>query len=142
MTSSDIRSDMFRLRSLSAGTRLGLTLLVLTLFGGYVIASGLHLVEHHQARDGRDGMTLDDLRGAYHGGDNESPLRRALENNHPPELSDAARTALLTWLESTTISEDYDNLDLGDNAPAEIIDANCLSCHAGQAENGAGSTLR
>ena len=129
------------LRSLSAGTRLGLTFLVLTLFGGYVIASGLHLKEHHQARDGRDGFSLDDLRGAYHGGDTESPLRRALEGGHPADLPPAAQTALLNWLDSESISEDYDNFDLGENAPAELIDVHCLSCHAGKAELGAGIPL-
>ncbi|MDX2149053.1 MAG: hypothetical protein SFZ23_16190 [Planctomycetota bacterium] len=122
-------SDSFRLRRLGLGVRLGIACMVLVLMGGFA-ASVTYIFQHHGKKDGEPELTLTDVQGAYHGVDAESPLRRALENNHPPEMPEAARQALLKWLASDRIAQDYDNLDLGENAPAELIAANCLSCHS------------
>jgi hypothetical protein len=118
----------FQLRSLPCGARVGLVCLCLVLLGG-LVASGVHLKLHHQNRDERPGLTLDDLEGAYHGINTVAPLRAALERGHPQTLKPDQRDALLMWLRGTRISEDYDNPEMGDHAPAEIIQASCLSCH-------------
>ena len=123
-----------RLKDLGLLFRLGVTCLVLTLLGGYVV-SGIHMREHYDNRDEREGFTLDDVRAAYHGISAPSPLRTALENDHPEDLAQADRDALLAWLESDTLSQDYDNLDLGDEAPAEIIAISCLDCHSRGSED-------
>lgn len=121
---------MPRLISLHPLMRLGIALLVVTLLGGYIV-SGLHMMWHYDTRDGLPELTLDDIRGHYHGVQSPSPLIAALESNHPEELAQTDRDALLKWLRSgTNLSEQFDDLDLGDEAPAEIIAANCLSCHA------------
>lgn len=123
-------TPMPRLVSLHPLMRLGLALLVVTLLGGYIV-SGLHLKWHYDSRDGVPGLTLDDIRGHYHGVRSSSPLIDALESNHPENLPDADRAALLDWLRGGgNLSEQYDNLDLGARAPAEIIATNCLDCHA------------
>jgi len=104
------------------------------------VVSGIHLREHYDNRDESPGFTLDDVRAAYHGISAPSVLRSAIESDHPEGLADADREALLAWLGSDKVSEDYDNLDLGDEAPAEIIAASCLDCHSrGSAD--AGSSL-
>lgn len=132
------RPGVLELRRLPALVKLGLTGLLLSMGGGFV-ASFTHLVQHHENRDERPGFTIDDVRGAYHGIESEAPLRRAIEANHPAEIEGAAplsepqRRTLLEWLASDRISEDYDNLDLGDMAPAEIIATSCLDCHSRQA---------
>lgn len=108
--------------------RLGVALLVVTLLGGYVV-SGLHLRSHYENRDQIPGLTMDDIIGAYHGVQSPSPLVSALESGHPETLSDHERDALLDWLSGDNLSGDYDNLDLGEDAPAEIIAVNCLDCH-------------
>jgi len=123
-----------RLKDLGLLFRLGVSCLVVTLIGGYVV-SGIHLREHYDNRDERPGFTLDDVRAAYHGIAAPSALRSALESDHPEGLADADRAALLDWLGSDKVSEDYDNLDLGDEAPAEIIAASCLDCHARGADD-------
>ena len=121
--------------------KLGMTALLVVMAAGFA-ASFTHLVDHHEGRDERDGFTVDDIRGAYHGLRSEAPLKRAMEAGHPAEIEGAAplpdeeRQVLRDWLNGDRISEDYDDLDLGDMTPAEIIAAHCLACHSRQAGPG------
>ena len=125
------------LRDLSVGYRLGITGLVISLLIGLWASVG-YLGQHHQNRDQKPGVSVDDLLGAYHGVDNQAPLLTALERGHPEELPDSDRELLLTWLRGDRVSEEYDDPDLGDVTPAEILDASCLSCHSRQATEGDG----
>lgn len=129
----------FLLSSLGWHTRIGLSLLVLVLLGG-IAASATHLVIHHENRDERPGLTIDDLTGAYHGIRARAPLLVALEAGHPEDLPAADREGLIEWLglDAEAITAGYDDLTKGDRAPAEIIDRQCLRCHARQAEEGDG----
>ena len=110
--------------------RWSVALLTLVLLGGYVV-SGIHLAWHYDKRDGVEGLTLDDIRGHYHGVSVPSPLIDALEAGHPEDLPDRERSLLLDWLnEPATLPMKFDDFDLGDDAPAELIAVSCLSCHA------------
>jgi hypothetical protein len=121
------------------------TCLVIVALGG-LVASARHVFDHHQGRDERPGLSLDDIRGAYHGVRTTAPLIVALERDHPADITDddallltaQEKDVLVRWLESDRISEDYDNLDLGDAAPAEILGMRCLACHSRQATRGDG----
>jgi hypothetical protein len=118
-----------KLRQLGLSARLGLTLIVLTLLGGLTV-SGIYMAMHHENRDEQPRLTMSDIRGHYAGVNVPSPLLDAIERNHPEEQSEDARKVLIDWLKGDRISEDYDSLDLGDMAPAEIIASDCLSCHS------------
>jgi hypothetical protein len=122
----------FHLRNLPIGAKLGILCALLVLFGGYEIAAVKHLMEHHSPRDGEEGFSLADVEGVYHGVNVESSLRGAIERGHPENLPEEERQALLDWLraEPNDIRSNYDNFDLGDFAPAEIIARSCVSCHA------------
>jgi len=124
----------FHLRSLNIGFRLGLTLLCVVLCGGFAASAG-HLFFHDHKRDERPGLTVDDVKGVYHGIRTRAPLLVALDRKHPATLPEDDRGRLIKWLTGNKITEEYDNLDLGDKAPAEIIAKNCVSCHARNASD-------
>lgn len=130
----------FRLRDLGAPARLGVACAVLVILGG-LAASARHVADHHGPKDDVKGLSLDDVMGAYHGVQAPARLAAALERGHPEGLAPAARESLITWVlgpkgpDGTRtgpkrLAEDYDNFDLGDMAPNELIAKNCLSCHS------------
>lgn len=129
-----------RLRALPATARLGLTAIVAGLALG-LWASLEHLEDHHQGRDGEPGVSLDDLTGAYHGLDRPAALLVALERGHPPELPESERKVLVDWLTGGKVSEQYDDLELGDFSPAEVIGRGCLDCHSRQSEVAAAAAV-
>jgi hypothetical protein len=129
-----------RLRALPATARLGLTGIVLSLLLG-LWAALEQLEEHHHNRDGSPGVSLDDLTGAYHGLDRPAALVVALERGHPEGLPEAERRVLLAWLSGGRVSEQYDDLELGDSSPAEVLGRNCLDCHARASGDAAAAAL-
>ncbi len=138
-------SAQYKLRDLGLGARFGMVCVVVTLLGGFA-ASFMHMVEHHSNRDENPGLSMDDIRGAYHGVRTTAPMIAQLQSDHPADVSAEAaeaiplsdRETLLEWLAGDRISEDYDNLDLGDAAPAEIIAIGCLDCHSRRSTQGDG----
>ncbi|MEZ6193483.1 MAG: hypothetical protein R3C45_19610 [Phycisphaerales bacterium] len=121
-----------QLRPLGFTARLGLSLLVLTLLGGLTV-SGLYMAWHHENRDERSGLTMNDIRGHYAGVNIPSPLLEALKRHHPEGQSEKNRQVLMDWLQGDRIVEDFDNLDLSEITPDEIIASDCMSCHSRQA---------
>ncbi len=140
MTTGPTGLGPFRLRDLSLGARLGVACAVIVILGG-LGASARHVADHHGPKDDVKGLSLDDIMGAYHGVQAPARLAAALERGHPENLAPAAREALITWIEGPRgpngkrtgpkrLADDYDNFDLGDMAPNELIAKNCLSCHS------------
>ena len=109
--------------------RLGIGLLVICLVGGYVV-SGMYLKAHYENRDERPGLTFTDIEGAYAGVTVPSPMLKSLREGHPEDVAPADRKALEDWLTGGRVREDYENFDLGDVMPSDIIAAACMNCHA------------
>ncbi len=130
----------FRLRRLVFTQRAGLSCLLLVLLGGFA-ASYEHIRSHHGPRDGQPELTLADVQGVYSGIQRTAPLLTALRRGHPEGLPASERETLLRWLEGPRISDDYDSLDLGDDAPAEILEASCVSCHSRSASEPLGQRI-
>ena len=118
-----------RLGHLPLLARFGVTCLLAVLALG-LGASLLHMRAHHANRDGEAGLSKVDIEAAYHGIDQPSQLVRTLKGGHPDDLGSQDRALLLDWLDGGRVSEDYDSLELGDLAPAEVLDAACLRCHS------------
>jgi hypothetical protein len=118
-----------RLCDLPLGARLGIVCLCLVVLGG-LAASYQHIVNQNENRDEQPGLSMEDLKGAYHGVQTTAPIVQALTRGHPDTLAKPQRDTLLKWLASERVAENYDNLDLGDSAPNEIVSRNCLSCHS------------
>lgn len=131
----------YEIRDLHFLTRVGLTVLALILLGGLAV-SGQYMREHYERRDGVAGVSIDDVRAHYHGVNKIAPMITVLEDPGSSEcgahenVSDSDKQVLLDWLQSVRISADFDNLDLGDAAPAEIIARSCLQCHSRSATEG------
>ncbi len=128
-----------RLRELSPALRLGLTGILLTLAGGFA-AGAAQIVLHHAPKDEEPGLSLTDLMGSYHGVRQPARLRTAIEGEHGKAyLADASeRATLLAWLSGGRLSEEYDSLERSADSPAEILEGNCLRCHARKAKEGGG----
>lgn len=127
-----------RLRSLSIPLRLAITCLLALIAGGY-LAAVIHLYQHYEKKDERPGLSLDDIVGSFHGVFQDAPLIGAITGSMRKYLPETKESdILMKWLQSGRISEDYDSLDLGEDAPAEILSRRCLNCHSRNAQEGGG----
>jgi len=127
----------FRLRRMSLSLRIAVSCLILILGGGYVAAVN-YMFLHYEKKDERPGLSMDDIAGSFHGVTRPAGLIVALEGSMRPYVNDEEHRQLMTWLHGDRISGGYDNFDLGDSAPAEILDRNCLRCHSRSATEGEG----
>lgn len=134
----------FHLRRLPFGARVALSFLLAVLGGGYV-ASAAFLQDHHQGRDDREGLTLTDIEGVYHGTERPALLGELLDRGHPSEvagaspLADGDRDLLREWLASgdaDAIAANWSNIDFGDGygSPQEVVATACGACHGPAAD--------
>lgn len=118
--------------------------MLLILAGGY-LASVVFIYQHNAPRDDKPGLSMDDLVGAYHGVERPAVLLEVVNGPHgEPYLQEGDdKQVMRKWLTSDRISEDYESLELGDFSPREVIQENCLSCHARNSSegNGIGQTI-
>lgn len=121
-----------KLRSLGFLARLGVAFALLSLIWG-TLGAGFFLYLSKENRDESPGLTINDIKAHYHGITSPSALLAALERGHPEDLPEADRTALTNWLTGDNIEGNYDNFDLGDAMPEDLIYVNCISCHSNQA---------
>src|SRR4051794_17679094 len=103
-----------RICDFGVAARIGIACLCLVVLGG-LAASFQHIVNQNENRDEQPGLSMEDLKGAYHGVQTTAPLVKALTRGHPDALAKPQRDTLLKWLGGDRVAENYDNLDLGDS---------------------------
>src|SRR5437899_12971105 len=104
-----------RIADLGLAARLGVVCMCLVVLGG-LAASWQHIINQNENRDEQPGLSMEDLKGAYHGVQTTAPLMKALSAGHPEALAKPQRDTLIKWLSGDRVAENYDNLDLGDSA--------------------------
>lgn len=112
-----------RFRDISTSERILDTLFLLTIGLGYLFAL-THLYFTHSSRDGKPGMSVDDVMIAYYGSHDHSRLGAAINGPMEPNLrSKADKLVILKWLQDGKDEDEYRN------KVAPILERDCLSCH-------------
>jgi len=143
-----------RLPALSLGAKLTVTLFLLLVGGGYLVAVAKIYVWHSPA-DGLPGMSPDDLRAVFHGLEKEvsREVRATLASEMLREVrpggrmrrylmrgGESAERALIGWLEAGASEADFavaGRFQAGDPSARQVIAAQCIECH-----NAAGGDAR
>ena len=138
--------DALRLVRLSLPAKLLITLLLLTIGPGYLCGTA-NIYFKHQNADGEPGMTVDDLRAAFHGMTrtfqpedkiivNSQMLAEVRPGGGMREYLDRggepAVRGLITWLENAAKEEEFAQEGLaesGDPSAQAVIKAQCIECH-------------
>lgn len=148
------KTNTFRLSSLPTSARIVLTLFLVLVGLGYLSALG-NLYHQHQMADGKEGLTIDDLRVVFHGmavppGSRASSAPAAemsrmkqmvqpggdMRKNLAKGGAEAIR-ALETWLDHGALESEFTERGLvqpGDPSADDVIARHCLRCH--NAEDG------
>jgi hypothetical protein len=99
------------------------TLLVLGL--GYIFAL-LHIYNSHAGRDGRPGISVDDMVIAYSGSKEATKLEAALMGPMSGMLPTDERGAIVGWVRRGTDQQEYKD------RIKPILEKRCLACHDGR----------
>ncbi len=131
----------------AAGKWLATAFLAIVGFG--YLAAVANMFHQHQLADGVPGLSIDDLRAAFHGvevqddpGDEASsaPKSRFMEmvepggdmRKHLTKGGEPAVRTLEKWLRNGATRENFTKAGIaqeGDPSPADVVASNCLRCH-------------
>jgi hypothetical protein len=138
--------ESFRLARLSFAGKLLITFFLLIVGVGYLVATA-NIYFHHHENDLEPGLTLDDLKRAFHGLEKEvtpeatvtvnSPmLEQVREDGDMREYLDLggepAVRALITWLEDGAKEETFAVAGFaadGDPSAQQVLADQCIECH-------------
>ncbi len=113
-----------RFRDISTSERILDTLFLLTIGLGYLFAL-THLYFSHSSRDGKPGLSIEDVMIAYYGSHDHSRLGAAINGPMEPNLkSKTDKLVILKWLQNGKDKDEY----LEKVAP--IIQRDCAACHS------------
>lgn len=106
------------------------TMFLLTIGLGYLFAMG-HLYYSHQGRDGRPGLSVEDVRIAYYGEHQQTRLGAALNGPMAGNLEfPEQKEIIFNWIEKGA------KVDAFNAEVAPIFSDNCIMCHSDAAEMG------
>ncbi len=116
-----------RFKDISVSEKMLYSLFLITIGIGYLFAL-THMYYTHQMRDGKAGMSVDDVMIAYYGSQDQTRLGSAI-NGGPMESnlkSSVDRDTILRWLATDKTPRDFKS------TIAPILDRDCVICHSPQ----------
>lgn len=120
----DRRSVVYRrFRDISVSERILNTAFLLTIGIGYLAALG-NMYYTHQGRDGRAGLSIDDVMIAYHGSHDQTRLGSAIQGIMEPNLKfKSDKDVILRWIHNGAEEPEYNE------RIAPILNRDCVTCH-------------
>ncbi|MGZ4958483.1 MAG: hypothetical protein ACXV7J_04460 [Methylomonas sp.] len=120
----DCQSVCQRFCDISVSERILNSLFLLTVAIGYLFSLG-QIYFSHQGRDGRQGLSIEDVAIAYHGNPDQARLATAINGPMAGNLkSPADKDMILDWITSGAQREIYDS------QIAPVLQRDCLGCHS------------
>lgn len=113
-----------RFSDISISERILNTVFLLTIGLGYIMAL-INMYYTHQGRDGKPGLSIQDIVIMYHGSNNQTRLGSAINGIMLPNLKyKGDKEVILKWIHDGAEEAGYKN----DIAP--ILDRDCVHCHS------------
>ncbi|MFV2057585.1 MAG: hypothetical protein ACC707_14040 [Thiohalomonadales bacterium] len=110
---------------LPMGHRVLFTSALIVLSTGYLFAM-IYIFSSHAGRDGKPGLSVNDLIIAYSGSDSDTRLEAALKGPMANMLPDAEKIQISAWVRSGAEKQTF-----GSSGVESIIANRCLTCHNG-----------
>lgn len=113
-----------RFSDISVSERILNTVFLLTIGLGYIMAL-INMYYTHQGRDGKPGLSIQDIVIMYHGSNDQTRLGTAINGIMLPNLKyKGDKEVILKWIHDGAEETGYKN----DIAP--ILDRDCVHCHS------------
>ncbi len=119
-----MNKEHIRFRDISANERILNTVFLLAIGVGYLVAlSNLYLT--HQGRDGKEGLSIEDVIVYYHGSQAQTRLGNAITGIMEPKLKvKSDKDVILKWIKAGADEAGYNE------KIAPIINRDCANCHS------------
>ncbi len=106
------------------------TIFLLTIGLGYLFALA-HMYYTHEGRDGKPGLSVEDIKIAYYGAHQQTRLGAALNGPMSGNLAfPEQKEIIFAWIEN---GKDVDEFNAN---VAPILNENCIGCHSGESGMG------
>ncbi|HEC19353.1 MAG TPA: hypothetical protein ENI97_08415 [Gammaproteobacteria bacterium] len=115
---------------LPIGMRVMYTSTLVVLGVGYLFAM-IYIFASHAGRDGKPGLSVDDLIIAYSGSKSDSRLESALKGPMANMLPQSEKSEIISWVRRGASEEEFNKGAPGAKPIAPIMEKRCLMCHNG-----------
>ena len=118
-----VKERYTRFKDISVSERILNTVFLLTIGLGYIAALA-NLYYTHQGRDGKAGLSIEDVTIYYHGSELQTRLGTAVNGIMAPNLKvKSDKDVILKWIQSGADEAGYEK------EIATILDRDCVMCH-------------
>ncbi len=118
-----VKERYTRFKDISVSERILNTVFLLTIGLGYIAALA-NLYYTHQGRDGKAGISIEDVTIYYHGSDQQTRLGTAINGIMQPNLKiKSDKEVILSWIQAGADEPEYKE------KIAPILNRDCVTCH-------------